>query len=51
MLDLNKKSRRQILKKFLLGLLIGVIVILVILVGVGGYLGIVPGVSSLFGAN
>jgi hypothetical protein len=38
-------------KKFLLGLLIGVIVILVILVGVGGYLGVVPGVSNLFGAN
>jgi hypothetical protein len=50
-LVLSKKSRRQILKKFLLGLLIGVIVILVILVGVGGYLGIVPGVSSLFGSN
>jgi len=39
------------LKKFLLGLLIGIIVILVVLVGIGGYLGIVPGVSSLFGAN
>jgi hypothetical protein len=39
------------MKKFLLGLLIGIIVILIVLVGVGGYLGIVPGVSSLFGAN
>jgi hypothetical protein len=39
------------MKKFLLGLLIFIVVILVVAVGVGGYLGIVPGVSSLFGAN
>ena len=37
------------MKKFLLGLLIFIVVILV--VAVGGYLGVVPGVSSLFGAN
>jgi hypothetical protein len=39
------------MKKFLLGLLIFIVVILVVAVAVGGYLGIVPGVSSLFGAN
>jgi len=39
------------MKKFLLGLLIFIVVILVVAVGVGGYLGIIPGVSSLFGSN
>jgi hypothetical protein len=39
------------MKKFLLGLLIFIVVVLVVAVGVGGYLGIIPGVSSLFGSN